>query len=267
MNTEDQIKLGDYPAAGQTIIVDGIAHVIMPNNCALQDMEKYQAQPRRIRAHIRFDEVKSFVGYVDTFKDSAATALFGKVLETGVTVSAILDYPTKDATAWGSHRATFASQFSREWMRWHTQNDEAMTQEEFLEFVEENVQTFRTPSGSDLLSIARDLDLKQEVQWKGSKRLDTGDTALSFVSTTKTGGAGDIELPKEVTLALPVFQGGDSYIFTARLRPKLENESLTLRFVLVNPAAIVDQAARNCIATVETELGTDVLMGDVPPSV
>jgi uncharacterized protein YfdQ (DUF2303 family) len=256
---------GPFPAAGKQIDIGGVPHIIKPENCELENMEKVLPAPTRIRTHIAVRFLESFLDYVGRFKLPSTSIFVDGDVKNGVRATAIFDYPDKDAPAWGSHRATYRTQPSPEWERWLQVNKKDLNQQEFAEFVEDNSRFFVRPYGSEMMTIAREIELKQNVEWKGSVRLDNGDTALNYVSTTKVGGAGEIEVPKAFLVALRPYRGGLAYEIEARLRVRLnQDQKLVIRFELLRIEDLLQTAMEEIIEKIKDSTGIAPLIGDVP---
>lgn len=256
----------DYPAAGTGFEWDGVPHIIMPNNCSLENLEKSMPHPRRIRAFPALVDLNSFTAYVEKFK-TPETTIFGQRHNDGLNVTAIFDYPAPGAPAWGSHRARLDTAYSEEWKRWQGHEDEEMSQTEFAEFVENEKKLFVKPTGADMLTLATEIDLRRTVTWKGTTRLANGDVACEFISETKTGGKGDIELPPMFSVALQPFLNGERYEVQARLRPDITEGKLTLHYELQKTAEIIDHAIEEMMEAIVEKTGITPLIGTAPQSV
>jgi uncharacterized protein YfdQ (DUF2303 family) len=250
-----------YPAAGKVIEIDDVPHMLVPNNCVLERLEKHLAEPTRIRATATLTEPSSFVAYVKDF-DRTGTKLFAiKVIER-IQIIAILDYPEVGEPSWATHKATLELDLSRDLLRWRSRHGKPMTQEGFVEWVEDEARFFTKPAAAEMLTVARDIELRKDVVWKSTAKQPNGDIAMSYVSETKAG-AGKAELPAMFTIMLPVLSGGATFAVEARLRPRLNEGSLSISFELVGLPALIDFAMDDAKEKIETELQRPILMGAV----
>lgn len=257
------IKTGDYPAAGKTVLIDEVPHIFVPGNCSLQKMESALAAPRRIRVNVKVIDLESFLSYLNTYKEPS-TQIFVRSNADGLNATAIIDYPASAAqTAWGQHRITFFTQHTPEWQRWMGLNKEALSQRVFGEFVENNLQHFVNPSGADMLTIARDIEVKQNVEWKGTVRLENGDTSINYINTSKAG-AGEIEVPNRFTIGLRVFRGGVVYPLDAKLRVKLSGSELALQYELLRVEELLEAVMTDIIGQINTRTEIMPLVGEAP---
>lgn len=255
-----------YPAAGQSFEFDKTPHILVPDNCRLTNMESAMPQPRRICALPQLHDLPSFTSYVNRFK-TPETTIFGARNGTGLAVTAIFDYPAPGVPAWGSHRVTLHTVFSEEWKRWQEHDDEEMSQTEFVEFIENETKVFVKPSAADMLTVAKDINLRRTVTWKGLANTETGDIAASFISETKTGGASDVELPSVFTVALQPFLNGDRYQVTARLRPDITDGTLTIHYELQKVEEIIEHAIEEVMESIVGKTGITPFIGLTPDRV
>jgi uncharacterized protein YfdQ (DUF2303 family) len=256
----------EYPAAGKEYLIDGVPLVMVPNNCKLEDFELRLPAPTLTRAKVSVIELDSFCAYVNRFK-TTGTTIFARKDESGLTADAILDYPADgEETAWGEHRIGLRTLYSAEWRRWDGKHAEDTGQQAFAEWIEAEARFFRDPSAADMLTLATNFEVRQNVEWKGAVRLDNGDTALNFASETKTGGNGSIEVPKTFTISLPIFQGGESFEITARLKYRIADGKLLLRYELTQVDAILEAAQQRMIDNIREATGIAPLIGAAPSS-
>jgi hypothetical protein len=107
-------------------------------------------------------------------------------------------------------------------------------------------------------------------------RLDNGDVRFDYVeqTTAKAGEKGDVEIPKQLTLALRPYIGGPRVWVTAQFRYRLSGGNLLLGFALVRPEVILETAFDDIVTeiregkTLTPEGGQPVAVhpgvGDVP---
>lgn len=261
-----EFKSGDYPAAGKVYEIEGVRHVMVPNNCNLHSFERLLPRPQRVQAKVLIRELDSFIAYIrDNSFATQATTIFAIKRPDRLEATCVFDYHESATTAgWGSHRANLTTMFSREWQEWNKMSGSPMSQEEFVTWIEDHVGDFHAPAGTEMLTVAQNIEARQNVEWKGSIRTGTGDVQLSYVSETKTGGAGNIELPSSFTLRLPPFEGGVLYAVNARLRCKLSDGQLSLQFDLLQPQKVIDHAMAEVIKRIADETKFTPLIGELP---
>lgn len=202
--------------------------------------EPGDVNPGRLSQGVTLTEPASLAAYANRFT-TATGALFGSVA-TGVIVAA-LDYhnPTADSdgvtTADGpkathnEHRATLTLQPSEEWKTWTGQNGKMVSQLEFARFIEENSPDIVTPTGADLLEIARDFHAVRAAEFRQIVRTDSDNERLEFSDGTVAGassGGKMVDVPTTFTIAIPVYFGEPKVTLVARFRWAQEQTGLKL---------------------------------------
>lgn len=265
--TQTAINAG-LSLAGIVNLSGGVPLAFVPEGAIVEDLERLLVEPLRIRATPAFHDLASFVRYVKEFK-LPATAIFAALTEKSVSFAAVIDYHAPDAPKRGTHRVVYACAASPEWLRWANKSstEEALkpfTQAQFAQFIEDNMNDIIEPAGADVLEIARTLEAKQSVMFKGGIRQQNGDHSISYTSDTKGagGGNGELAIPENFVLGIPPFVGGDLYKVTARLRYSIAEGCLKFRYELVRPHKIIEAACKDMVAKVETETGITPFMGN-----
>lgn len=77
------------------------------------------------------------------------------------------------------------------------------------------------------------------------------------------GAGGKLSIPEKFEISIPVFKGLDSkrYTIEARFRYRLSSGTLTLRYDLVRPARVVENAFKSMLAEIQKASKTVVLFG------
>ncbi|QTP60897.1 DUF2303 family protein [Billgrantia antri] len=253
--------IGEAVAAGMALadLNPQLQHaVLVPEGYSLEDLERFHDQPRRTRQQVAIHNATDFGLYVNRFKDSETT-IYADLEHTRFT--AVLDHPGAGDPAWGQHRATYACPHSRSWKTWTAADGKAMRQADFAKFIEDNLPDVQQPSGSDILTISRTLEAKKKVDFQSGVRLDNGEVQITFNEEIKgTAGKGTIEIPETFELGIPVFEGGDHYALTARLRYRINDGQLVMWFDLLRPERLLEDAFANTLEQIRRDIGPDVMM-------
>ncbi len=256
---------------------EGVA--VFPNGTVVSlENELLDAKPKRQRAKVNLYEVNSFIDYVKRFKIVATSVIFGKATETGGSMCAIIDYHDAGDAAkanWGEHQCDLTLASTPEWIRWITKNNVSMTQGQFAEFIEDNLQDIINPDGAALLDMVQFMEGTKSVKFKSGKNLRDGAIKFEYSEEiTETAGArrdGDMTLPGRMTVRLRPFFGQTGVDIGARLRFNIgDNGGVTFRYVLDRPFNVIEQAFNALTAQVESETGILVMLGHgavTPPPV
>jgi uncharacterized protein YfdQ (DUF2303 family) len=210
---------------------DGRQHVFVPNGMALRDITDPHRLSPRAAAAVSLDEKRSLVEYLSRFvlKGSVLIADFDTL-----SITAIIDYHEESADmAAGSvgsvsHMAKFALRPSEEFARWDGFEGELHSQAEFAAFLEENAVDVVEPNSATLIEISRDLEAVQDVNFKSSTRLGSGDRSFTYENETKTKN--DVVVPTKFMLNIPLYQGESPVKLTAALRFRVTATGLVLGF-------------------------------------
>lgn len=200
--------------------------------------EPGKVNPGRLSQAVTITEPASLAAYSNRFT-TATGVLFGNV-STGV-IAALLDYHTPSADGDGvvtdpaathnEHRATLTLQPSVEWQIWTAASGKMMPQIEFARFIEENAPDIVSPTGADLLEIARDFHAVRSADFRQIVRTDSDNERLEFSDSTTAGataGGRMVEVPTTFIIEIPVYFGEPPVKMVARFRWKQEGTALLL---------------------------------------
>lgn len=269
-NAIDRSAINELTSIGQKLGSPHQEHLIhyavVPNDSKIESLEKLQyphgLPPSRIKVVVSLRDAKSFASYVKSYWDTR-TQVFAEPATT--TFQAILDYHGKGEMKpeFCDHKALFKLQPDDRWKIWSGQDNKPMTQVDFAEFIEDNMADITKPEPAEMLEIARDLSAHIEVNFGSSTRLATGQTRLRYEETVKAGvpSAGDIDVPEDFWIRIPVFYGEESVIIRARLRFRITQSKLSFHYKLNRPAEVISQAFETAVKEMNTELSTEILMG------
>ena len=246
----------------------GVPVVLVPKGWDVKPVPGWApSEPlNRVRALVQFDGVESFNRYVSDFKQPE-TRLFARVADgTDVlSVTAIIDYHQPSLTGsarpdFTDHRAVWTSKLSEAWKRWKGIHGKALSQEEFARFLEENLGNVVQPSGADLLQIVTALTFQR------ATRLQDGTVKMAF-NVEQRAKSGEMSVPSELVLALPVYDGEPPFTFKSRLRYRLSSAGeLKVGIELVNTHLVVTAAMEAALGRISAGCGIVPYLG-LPPAV
>lgn len=216
--------------------------VIVPPDCSVQDMEKLLPQPTRKRGTATLHDTASFIGYVLAEK-TAHTRVYGSYATPGF--MAVFN-DDGDAPGWKDHKAKYDCPQSVEWKTWTGKSGQHMSQEQFAQFIEDNVPDIALPPAADMLEISRSLEAKKKVNFASGIRLSNGQNELTYEEQISgTAAKGKLQVPEVFQIGIPVLEGGVRYAIEARLRYRIaEGGRLTMWFELVRPHKILEDAVK-----------------------
>lgn len=194
------------------------------------------AVPRR--CDIVVHAVPDFAEAVKRFGDNVKTLTIWANSKNR-TLQAILN-DDDDLPGWRDRTITMTVEKSRELAAWEPFFADWRKQTEFAEFLEEHAD--EVEEGATLLEMAQELIVTREAACKSAVRLQTGGTRLQFSDDTNA----EVEVPKEITLKIPLFSGGPVYKLSAFLRFRLREGGVSF---LVKPK-LLDRAKEEGFAEI-----------------
>lgn len=244
----------------------GGAYVLLPQGNGEVKLEylKRHETPTRKRGTITVSDAKSFIEAVDRHTDKNSLLYARK---DNAQVTAVLNDNTRDGPNWRDHRIVFPFRHSDEFAAWDEHNKKEMTQVELAYFIEDQGPDFKDPMSAKMLEIALNIRVKQAVHFKSGIRQQDGTVQFEYTEENQTnaGPQQKFSVPETFKIAIPVWDGlgQKKYEFMARLRYKLAGGQLRLRYELVRPEKVVEQAFADTLDEIKKGLkDTPVIFGD-----
>lgn len=265
-------KLSALTAAASAVkSIDNASYILVPDGFELKDvtaaLEKAQPAPNRKAGTVRLNDLDSFLTYLGDHADAKDCYIYAD-LDTRTLTAVLNEHVVKCGHAspgWRDFRATYTAELSREATTWLTHDKKPKEQEEFAIFLEDNIADVvpgeGLPTGDTLLSVALTLQTKTEVNFSSHKRLDNGQTQLTYSETIDAraqGGA--IEIPREFAIGARLFKGGHGYRIKARLKYRLAAGKVKFWYELDRPENAIEEAFAEYVAQARSS-GFTVLMG------
>ena len=252
-------------AAGTAIAIPnhmegGGSFMVVPEGYKLEDIEKFMPAPARARGTITAETPEAFIAYYNRFVDEEASMVFA-CTET-FTATGIIDWHEPEGDpGFAEHRVVYKAPRSDEWEIWTEANKTAMTQTEFSQFIEDNVKDIRSPAGADVLEVARQLEVKKKVEFASAERLSDGQREFTYNEEVEgSTRRGQMKIPEEFKLGIPVFINGALYEVIARLRYRIDGGQLRLWYDLLRPHEIERDAFGVVVEKIDGEVNTPVIM-------
>lgn len=267
-------------------IVHGASYVILKDKDGNERIEWLQRQflnPTFRKGAVKLDDGKTFIAYVARH-GTENTAIYAKqspakfiaVIDehpepkaSTETSTVALATPDPSAPAWRQFRAEFSPTLAQEWLTWNGHNGREKlfkSTEEFAYFLEDNLPDIVEPSGAEMMQMALDFRVNQEVRYSAAQRLQDGHVEMQFqsiVEGTAAGRAGTIRIPETFRIEVPVFAGVDCHIYSvdARFRYRLSQQGLVLWYELVRPHKVLELAFKDLWMEIGDGTAKDILLG------
>ncbi|BEP50545.1 DUF2303 family protein [Variovorax sp. V116] len=265
----------DITAAGlEPKVIAGTTHLIAPPSFQHIDLtgkiEQAQPAPNRLRGTIALGSLESLLTYLADQRAQSSGYVYADI--DARTITAVFN-DTKAGPGWRDHRAVFAAVLTPEAKRWLDKDGEVFSQTEFAEFIEDNMADLHGEDAEKLLTVATTIAAATGINFSSAKRLQDGQTQLTYVETVNAtaGAEGGLSIPKTFTLGLRLFKNGGGYKLTARLKYRLNSGAVKFHYELERPENAIEDAFTGYVeqvrsATVNTPegatpLGYTVLIG------
>lgn len=257
-------------AKPQEITVGARRYLVYPDK-TIKSLEALGDAPVLAVASVKIFEAKSFIDYVNAHKIAGRTKLFGVYALNESAFAATIDYhgdnASKGGAGFGDHEVTFALVKSPEWQAWLEWNGKAMAQEQFAEFIEDNMADIVSPDPAALLDVAQLLKGKKTVTFKSGRNLANGAVQFEYAETIETTGGqsrrdDSMEVPGQFVLQLVPFGGDVGIEIKARLRYRIDNQGkLSFHYKLDRPHKVVEASFIRTREKIEQETKLPVLIG------
>lgn len=242
--------------------IENVPFVVVPEGATVESLERYLSKPARKSGIVTLRDTKSFIMYVNAHK-SQGTDIYGNYQKPCFT--AVLNDHAVDYPGWKDHRAQYNCPQSIEWQTWTRSNKGTMSQEQFAQFIEDNLPDIAQPPAAEMLEISRTLEAKKKVNFASGIRLSNGQNELTYEeSISGTAGKGKFVVPEMFVIGIPVLEGGARYAVEARLRYRIgEKGNLTMWYELVRSHKIMEDAVKAVCEEIETQTELKILNGEV----
>lgn len=245
-----------------TSVVGETPYTVVPEGYEVKNLETLLEKPTRKSGNVTLRDVKSFTLLVNAEKVTN-TRIYGSYTTPGF--KAVFNDHGLLGAGWQDHTATFSCPLSTEWKTWSAKDGHQMTQEEFAQFIENNLPDIAQPPAADMLEISRTLEAKKKVNFASGIRLANGQNQLTYEEEISgTAAKGQIQVPEEFVVGIPVLESGIKYAVTCRLRYRiLDGGKMRMWFELVRPHKILEDAIKEVWFQIEQDTGLTVLNGSI----
>lgn len=171
-------------------------------------------------------------------------------------------YVAAGRAGWMRHRAKYSCPRSRQWETWTARDGAPMSQADFGDFLESNLEDVTTEEGmaapAQLVDMARNLQVYTSGVFE--RKIDPT-TGTGTLVCKEEHGANSTRIPRAFALAIPVFDAGERYLIEARIRFAMEGGRPRFAYVLHNRARVEQDAFGVARRKVERDTELPVFAG------
>ena len=236
--TEFEAAYAAGVAQRQPFVIGVTPIALVPEGYMQLDLERCLPEPARIRETVGVSDVKSFVLYWKDYH-TATSKIFAD--ESKSQIAAVLDYHG-DIASWCTHRLVLTLNKSREWLVWRGKHGTGLTQEQFADFLEDNLADITAPDAASVLEAASHLEANKTVKFKSGINLDSGAVQFTYDEAVEGKGRGTLKVPNRFTVGIPIMAGQDPTAIEVRLRYRISADGvLSFIYKLDNPGRLLEQ--------------------------
>ena len=249
--------------------VYGTPLVILPEGFKVGLIPELLPAPTRKKGTTVLNDAASFVAVVNDQKGED-TRLFSTI--DPPTFTAVFNHHAAEA-GWGDHRARYNAPLAPEWAAWTGMDGKKQNQVDLAQFIENNLVDVAflepkdghpgSPDGSTLLEVCRTLEAKKKVDFKSAIRLADGSTQFTYDEDVQgSARQGQLQVPEQFSLAIPVFENGAKWRVDVRLRYRIQDGgNLVMWLELIRPQKVIEGAVLELREQIAKDTGLQILNG------
>lgn len=242
------------------------------------EAEKWRLAPERRTGTAQATTLASFIALVERHKD-AHSVLFARTRWPEPHLLAVFDYHEKAGSPrFGQHRAKYSFPVTPEFEAWVRMNGKPFGQAEFAAFVEDRIADLSVATDAereqfetlfktrfavptDLVDLARGLEIAVGSKVKNAVRLQSGEMSLTFETEHRDAAGGELHVPGLFVLRLPAFVDGGLVSIVARLRYRLKEGAILWFYELYQWEEVLRRRVATDFATAAQQTGLDAFEG------
>ncbi len=233
--------------------INGIPVLVARDDIKHTVLEQLLDHPMMVRETVIVTDQDSFIAYHNAF--ASESSLIRYDLINGILTSA-LDYHTQQGHAsHNKHTLTFAVAKTVEWNTWNKNSGKRMSQLEFAEFIEDNLDEIVDPDGATMLEIAQSITGTQSVKFTRGIRLHNGQQQIEYIEEIdgQAGPKGSLRIPEQFTISVEPYRGAGLRELTARFRYRIRHGELNISYHLHRPEKVFQDAVEETANNIRRE--------------
>lgn len=244
--------------------------IVVPAGMELRSLRDFQyaEAPLRKVGTVTCEDVPSFAGYFQRFKDDNSMIF---ALPEKFTFTGILDYHVAaDGEARRKeHKVHLELRKTQRWKIWFESNRKPKSQEEFAQFIEDNLpdivkpENTAYPSSAEMLEVSRSLNAATNYQFTQVTNLKNGQRVVNYRETIESGAgpAGELPIPDEFIIRVPIFLNQPAVDVRCRLRFRISSGKLSMWYDMLRVDEMLAAEFETARMAVAAAAECDVLLG------
>lgn len=238
----------------------------------------YRLTPRRAKGSAKAATLQSFVDLVNRHKTDQS-AVFAQTKMPSPALKAVINYhQASSKPGWSDHQIVYEFPLTEEFTAWLKADGEVMSQGEFAQFLEDRAAELASPlqaevteyerlfrekvaAPSEIIKLARDLEIKVESYVKQGTRLQSGERTVMFSENHQTATGEQVIIPGVFIVSVAAFDGGDPIRIPARLRYRVKEGRVMWAYQLYRANHWLQVEVRNAMDTAQRDTGLPAFEG------
>lgn len=212
--------------------------------------------PQFIAGQVQFHEGNSLAEYAKKYA-GPASIFIADIVTNCVMVK--LDYHEPGKPSHNVHTAFWPMPVSEEFRIWSALNGKWLSQDQFLQHLEENFSEIVNPAPTAILDLVRDFQAVKTTVFRQATNRGNGDRVFQYTEDSQVKG--EIVIPKKITLEMPIYRGEQPVRFDAFFRTKITDGGLMLQYEFHRIEPIKQAAFRLAVTRVAEAAGMVPLYG------
>ncbi len=241
--------------------VAGIPFLVLDGVQNTKSLERFLPKPQRRSGCTYVQDQAGFITIFNRYKNDDSTMVYAD-RKKGVFNAVFNDHSPQD-TGWCDHVCVYSCEKSNEWEAWLNKDGVKMTQEDFAQFIEQNLVDIVDPSSAHMLAISRELVARKSAKFSSFISFSNGSHQFYYDEDIKgSNKSGKLKVPETFKIGIPVFLNGACYGINARLRCRIKEQSLQMWYELIRPHNVYEDAFNEIHASITEATGMELVNAD-----
>jgi uncharacterized protein YfdQ (DUF2303 family) len=228
-------------------------------------LEKFADKPARKRGTATVYDALGLNTLIAQNTDAGDITIYCHRDPENPSIIAVLNGGGAHGPGWGDARIQVVFRPTPQWVKWKSIDGKMMSQIEFAEFIEDNLEDIADPPAAEMLEVATYLQATRSADFKSGVNLSNGTVKLTNLEDiTAAVAGGEKPVPASFTLGISPILGSAIFSVPARFRFRINNGKLTLGCKLQRVEDLMQQVLDDVVAKIAPREGMNIVDG-LPP--